>query len=79
MLAPAFDAADIEIERGVILEEIGEANDNPDDLVHEIFVRAFWKGHPLGAPILGTAQTVRAITRGRPLRATTARGTRPGS
>ena len=32
-------AVDIEVERGVILEEIGEANDNPDDLVHEIFVR----------------------------------------
>src|SRR5262249_34572667 len=61
VLAPAFAAADIETERGVILEEIGEVNDNPDDLVHEIFVRSFWKTHPLGAPILGTAQTVSAI------------------
>jgi predicted Zn-dependent peptidase len=64
VLAPAFNAADIETERGVILEEIGEANDNPDDLVHEIFVRSFWRTHPLGAPILGTARTVGAITRG---------------
>jgi predicted Zn-dependent peptidase len=64
VLSPAFGAADIETERGVILEEIGEANDNPDDLVHEIFVRSFWKSHPLGAPILGTARTVGAITRG---------------
>ncbi len=64
VLAPAFAAADIETERGVILEEIGEANDNPDDLVHEMFVRSFWKGHALGAPILGTATTVRAIGRG---------------
>ncbi|HEY3205175.1 MAG TPA: pitrilysin family protein, partial [Thermoanaerobaculia bacterium] len=63
VLSPAFDAADIETERGVILEEIGEANDNPDDLVHEMFVRSFWKSHPLGAPILGTADTVRAIGR----------------
>ena len=63
VLAPAFNAADIETERGVILEEIGEANDNPDDLVHEIFVRSFWETHPLGAPILGTARTVGAITR----------------
>jgi predicted Zn-dependent peptidase len=61
VLAPAFEGADIETERGVILEEIGEANDNPDDLVHEIFVRSFWKSHPLGAPILGTAETVSAI------------------
>jgi predicted Zn-dependent peptidase len=63
VLAPAFNAEDIETERGVILEEIGEANDNPDDLVHEIFVRSFWETHPLGAPILGTARTVGAITR----------------
>jgi predicted Zn-dependent peptidase len=63
VLAPAFSAADVEVERGVILEEIGEANDNPEDLAHENFVRAFWKGHPLGAPILGTAETVRAIRR----------------
>jgi predicted Zn-dependent peptidase len=63
VLSPAFNAADIETERGVILEEIGEANDNPDDLVHEIFVRSFWKTHPLGAPILGTDRTVGAITK----------------
>jgi predicted Zn-dependent peptidase len=62
VLAPAFGAAHAEMERGVILEEIGEANDNPEDLVHEMFVRAFWKSHPLGAPVLGTEQTVRAIT-----------------
>src|SRR4029450_681339 len=64
VLAPAFNAADVENERGVILEEIGEANDNPEDLVHELFVGAFWKDHPLGQPILGTEKTVRAISRG---------------
>jgi predicted Zn-dependent peptidase len=62
LLAPAFDSPDVEVERGVILEEIGEANDNPDDLVHEMFVRSFWKNHPLGAPILGTAETVKSIS-----------------
>jgi predicted Zn-dependent peptidase len=61
VLSPAFDAVDVEVERGVILEEIGEANDNPEDLVHEMFVRSFWKSHPLGAPILGTASTVKGI------------------
>ena len=61
LLAPTFTEEDAEVERGVILEEIGEANDNPDDLVHEVFVRSFWKSHPLGAPILGTAETVRSI------------------
>jgi predicted Zn-dependent peptidase len=63
VLSPAFAAADVETERGVILEEIGEANDNPEDLVHEMFIRSFWKGHPLGAPILGTDQSVRSIRR----------------
>jgi predicted Zn-dependent peptidase len=63
VLSPAFASADIETERGVILEEIGEANDNPEDLVHEMFVRSFWKGHPLGAPILGTEKSVRSIGR----------------
>ncbi len=61
VLSPAFRAADVEVERGVILEEIGEANDNPEDLAHENLVRAFWRDHPLGAPILGTAETVGAI------------------
>jgi len=64
VLKPAFRGDDIENERGVILEEIGEANDNPEDLAHESFVRELWKGHPLGAPILGTERTVRSITRG---------------
>ncbi len=61
VLAPAFESEDVEVERGVILEEIGESNDNPDDLVHELFVRSFWKTHPLGEPILGTSETVRSI------------------
>ncbi len=61
VLSPAFDSVDIEVERGVILEELGEANDNPDDLVHEMFVRSFWRSHPLGAPILGSAETVQSI------------------
>src|SRR4029450_1522827 len=61
VLSPAFESDDIEVERGVILEEIGETNDNPDDLVHDLFVRSFWRTHPLGEPILGTAETVGAI------------------
>jgi predicted Zn-dependent peptidase len=61
VLSPAFESDDIEMERGVILEEIGETNDNPDDLVHDLFVRSFWRTHPLGEPILGTAETVGAI------------------
>jgi predicted Zn-dependent peptidase len=63
VLSPAFGSEDIERERGVILEEIGECNDTPDDLVHEIFVRSFWRNHPLGEPILGTVESVNRITK----------------
>jgi len=60
---PRFNADDIEMERGVILEEIKMVEDTPDDLVHEIFVTAFWPDHPLGRPILGTEETITRIER----------------
>ena len=58
VLNPTFAPPDIERERGVILEEIKIDEDNPDVLVHELFTQSFWKGHPLGKPILGTTETV---------------------
>jgi predicted Zn-dependent peptidase len=63
--SPKFDQADVEMERGVILEEIKMVEDTPDDLVHEIFVTSFWPDHPLGRPILGTEETIRQIERTR--------------
>jgi predicted Zn-dependent peptidase len=59
VLHPIFDVNEITRERGVILEEIKMDEDNPDYLVHEIFTQNFFKGHPLGKPILGTKETVR--------------------
>jgi predicted Zn-dependent peptidase len=61
VLNPTFALPDIERERGVILEEIKIDEDNPDVLVHELFIQSFWKGHPLGKPILGTTETVRRL------------------
>jgi predicted Zn-dependent peptidase len=58
VLNPVFAPPDIERERGVILEEIKIDEDNPDVLVQELFTQSFWKGHPLGWPILGTTETV---------------------
>ena len=58
VLHPIFAEEDILRERGVILEEIKMDEDNPDYLVHEIFTQNFWRGHPLGKPILGTKETV---------------------
>jgi len=65
VLRPAFQEIDIDREKKVILEEIKMVEDTPDDLVHEIFTQAFWEGHPLGRPILGTKDSVEAITQTR--------------
>jgi predicted Zn-dependent peptidase len=63
VVSPRFTDADLESERSVILEEIKMVEDTPDDLVHEIFVTAFWPDHPLGRPILGTEETVNRLGR----------------
>jgi predicted Zn-dependent peptidase len=60
---PAFAADEIEREKKVILEEIKMVEDTPDDLVHELFTQHFWEGHPLARPILGSPETVEALTR----------------
>ena len=43
VMRPAFDAADIEREKKVVLEEIKMVEDTPDDLVHELFTEHFWR------------------------------------
>jgi predicted Zn-dependent peptidase len=57
------DANEVESERKVILEEIAMHEDAPDDLVHDLFFRSMWDGHPLGRPVLGSNETVGAVTR----------------
>jgi predicted Zn-dependent peptidase len=59
---PLFREADIEKEKGVILEEIKMEADQPEFVLHETFISNFWKGHPLGKPILGTKETVKKFT-----------------
>ena len=61
VLNPLFRSEDIAREQGVILQEIKMDEDNPDYLVHEIFTQNFWKGHPLGRPILGTKDSIKAM------------------
>ena len=53
-----FDPEEIERERGVILQEIAQVFDTPDEYVHDVFKAHFWKGHPLSRPICGTVETV---------------------
>jgi predicted Zn-dependent peptidase len=60
---PLFREADIEKEKGVILEELKMEVDNPEYLLHDIFSSNFYKDHPLGKPIIGTKDTVKAFDR----------------
>ncbi|CAN5574136.1 MAG: M16 family metallopeptidase [Actinomycetota bacterium] len=58
-----LDPVELESERKVILEEIAMHEDAPDELVHDLFYRAMWDGHPLGRPVLGSNETVGAVSR----------------
>ena len=58
-----FDDQQVTLERNVILEEIGDVEDAPDDLVHEIFAAELYPAHPLGRPILGSRKTVSSFRR----------------
>ena len=56
-----FPDAEIETERGVVLDEIISYKDNPVEDVYDKFEGLLFEGHPLGAPILGTTASVRKI------------------
>ena len=49
---------EIERERGVIVQEIGQSLDTPDDLVFDLFAKSCFDGHTLARPILGTVESV---------------------
>ena len=55
--------ADVETERGVILEEIAMHDDEPGDEVHDVFTEAIFGNHPLGRQISGTVASISALTR----------------
>ncbi len=61
VMRPLFQPDDLELEKGVILQEIAAAQDTPDDLVFDQVQSAAWPDHPLGRDILGTPQTVRGF------------------
>ncbi len=58
-----FDTAELERERGVILQEIGQANDTPDDIVFDHFQETAFPGQPMGRPTLGTEDLIRNMSR----------------
>jgi predicted Zn-dependent peptidase len=56
--APRFETREIAVERGVILQEIGQALDTPDDIIFDWLQEAAYPDQPMGRPILGLAERV---------------------
>ncbi len=59
---PVFDLAEIEVERGVILQEIGQSLDTPDDVVFDWLQEAAYPDQPMGRTILGPTERVSSFT-----------------
>jgi predicted Zn-dependent peptidase len=58
---PSF--TDVDSEREVVLEEIAMVEDTPNDLVHDIAAEAVFGSHPLGRPVIGSAEVISAVSR----------------
>ncbi|SHE86819.1 Predicted Zn-dependent peptidase [Ruegeria intermedia] len=63
VLNPVFDPREIEVERGVILQEIGQAHDTPDDVIFDWLQEESYRDQPLGRTILGPTERVSAFSR----------------
>ncbi len=63
VLNATIGALDVDVERGVVLEEIAMRDDDPADLVHDVFAEDLYGDTPLGRPILGTVDSIAALTR----------------
>ena len=59
VFAPAF--AELDSEREVVLEEIAMYDDAPQELVHDLIAEAVFADHPLGRPVIGTAEVIASI------------------
>src|ERR1700712_3884578 len=62
LINPTFEPAEIERERQVVLQELGQAADTPDDIVFDHLQSVSYPDQPMGWPILGLPQTVSAFT-----------------
>lgn len=63
LLNSVHDPKEIELEKGVVLEEIKRREDAPEDYVHDLFAERVWKNHVLGNPVIGTVDTVSKFQR----------------
>lgn len=63
VLRPLFPEKELEKERGVIIEELKNAEDDPEDIIHDLFDKSVFGPHPLGFPVIGTENNLRAFSR----------------
>jgi predicted Zn-dependent peptidase len=58
-----FDAGELERERAVVLQEIGQAQDTPDDIIFDLFQERAYPDQPMGQPVLGRADIIKGLGR----------------
>src|SRR5262249_15310287 len=63
MMHSSFDPAELERERTVILQEIGQANDTPDDIIFDHFQERAFPEQAMGRPVLGSPSIIRRMSR----------------
>lgn len=63
LLHSLFRLEDLRCEKRVVLEEIRQLEDEPEDLVHDLLLERMWRDHPLGRPVIGTRKSVRSLSR----------------
>src|SRR5215216_2281573 len=61
VFSPLFD--ELDAEREVVLEEIAMYEDTPQELVHDLISEAIFGSHPLGRPVIGTAEVISSVSR----------------
>ncbi|MEX0602767.1 MAG: pitrilysin family protein [Bacteroidota bacterium] len=63
VLHATFPEKELEKEKGVIIEELRNSEDDPDDIIHDVLDKALFGSHPIGFPVIGTEPNVRRFTR----------------
>lgn len=63
ILNATFPEKEIEKEKGVVIEELKNAEDDPDDIIHDYFEKAIFGAHPMGFPVIGTEKNLRSFRR----------------
>ncbi len=63
VLRGSCEADDVELERAVVLEEIAMRDDDPEDTLGDVFLSALFGAHPVGRPVIGSAESVTGMTR----------------